>query len=480
MKRSVDILGVGTVEPTEIWSPVPREGLQRPLSATGGLHSDIDSSGSAQIATLQKRSPAAEHQGEAERGSVTASGSLRQSLDSASLSIDTRRQERTSRNFLGRIFKKRGGDQEVVTSPGVDSKNCKAEDISSNRSAKKRAPRSLSPNPAVMIQPTLSDASKDESVHLPVSIGQPTFGTTPSIQSADRACAIVTESGAVGGLTSLALPPPIDSRAPNGKNVGGTQYFSLCQSSRPVGYSWKISKWSKKRLEKWIRQLGGSGGNTLLQTAEGGVVFEWVKLRMPQDALNGALSRKLAQAGAQPTVVIGNQPGSNRKTPTAPLTPSFSLDAETREAASVSPSEVEDDAGSHTSRSNSHVGSASIDQPDGSLSDHTIDSGDESEPEDSETPWTCSVWIKRTGLRIPLATLTPAPHHPKVIGVLKIPTELDLVRLGFGADAVERRSLEAIGLSEENVKDVVCVTAMWLVAREEFGGLGKKRRGSKI
>jgi hypothetical protein len=42
-----------------------------------------------------------------------------------------------------------------------------------------------------------------------------------------------------------------------------------------------------------------------------------------------------------------------------------------------------------------------------------------------------------------------------------------------------QRVREEIALTEENIKDVVSVTAMWLVAREEFGGLGAKGKSKK-
>lgn len=113
---------------------------------------------------------------------------------------------------------------------------------------------------------------------------------------------------------------------------------------------------------------------------------------------------------------------------------------------------------------------------------------EESDPEDSETPWTCSVWVKKTGHRQLLGTLTPAPHHPKVIAMLKIPHNLQTVALaevsGVAAGTAPNlikpdlvnKIKEDIALSEENLKDVVCVTAMWLVAREEFGGLGRRKK----
>ena len=113
---------------------------------------------------------------------------------------------------------------------------------------------------------------------------------------------------------------------------------------------------------------------------------------------------------------------------------------------------------------------------------------EDSDPEDSETPWTCSIWVKKTGQRQLLGTLTPAPHHPKVVAALKIPRTLEPVSLaqvkegtGMVQKEMATRVRQEVCLTEENLKDVVCVTAMWLVAREEFNGLGRKKRGgSKV
>ncbi|CAK5271177.1 unnamed protein product [Mycena citricolor] len=69
------------------------------------------------------------------------------------------------------------------------------------------------------------------------------------------------------------------------------------------------------------------------------------------------------------------------------------------------------------------------------------DSGDESDPEDSEVPWTCTVKVRRIGphlgprvpgprepsgenaeiLRVKFGTLSPIPKHSKFVAVLKVP-----------------------------------------------------------
>ncbi|EST05988.1 hypothetical protein PSEUBRA_005043 [Kalmanozyma brasiliensis GHG001] len=95
------------------------------------------------------------------------------------------------------------------------------------------------------------------------------------------------------------------------------------------------------------------------------------------------------------------------------------------------------------------------------------DSGDESDPEDSETPWNCHLVLGPT-TRIPLGTLSPAPHHPKLVGQLAVPFPLpDLSGTGLGPDGA--------GLTREELKDVIIVTCLHLIVRESFGGLARRK-----
>lgn len=104
----------------------------------------------------------------------------------------------------------------------------------------------------------------------------------------------------------------------------------------------------------------------------------------------------------------------------------------------------------------------------GSVAHHgEDDSGDESDPEDSETPWNCHLVLGPT-TRIPLGTLSPAPHHPKLVGQLAVPFPLpDLSSTGLGPDGG--------GLTREELKDVIIVTCLHLIVRESFGGLARRR-----
>ena len=152
------------------------------------------------------------------------------------------------------------------------------------------------------------------------------------------------------------------------------------------------------------------------------------------------------------------------------------------------------------------------------------DDGDESEPEDSETPWTCTLVLSRVGdegggamtpaaaaaaaaaegtgssnsTRVRVATFSPTPHHPKVVALLKVPFPLpDIIvdrvqvcRRAVSAQGIARPSWtaaakgggsegdepEGLVLTAEEIKDIVSSTGLWLVVRENIGGVGKVSR----
>ncbi|KAF8738372.1 hypothetical protein RHS02_05702, partial [Rhizoctonia solani] len=129
------------------------------------------------------------------------------------------------------------------------------------------------------------------------------------------------------------------------------------------------------------------------------------------------------------------------------------------------------------------------------------DDGDESDPEDSETPWSCTLRVlpldpgsslpspispSSEPLKLRLAHLVPAPHHPKVIGQFKMPFPLPDVHVQ-NLELVPRSMNDPFGMGEgkgdgtgmimtaEEIKDVVCTTGLWLMVREGFGGLSGKK-----
>ena len=164
---------------------------------------------------------------------------------------------------------------------------------------------------------------------------------------------------------------------------------------------------------------------------------------------------------------------------------------------------------------------------------HERDQDEESDAEDSETPWVCTLKLRRIApfppsaslsqsfsppdgggggvdlapqtVRIKVGTLSPTPHHPKVVGMLKIPFPLPDIEVETmalrnrkstpngspqasedpgndegneddGSDGGSDGEYKGLVLTAEEIKDVVCSTGMWLVVREGFGGVGKVSR----
>jgi hypothetical protein len=138
------------------------------------------------------------------------------------------------------------------------------------------------------------------------------------------------------------------------------------------------------------------------------------------------------------------------------------------------------------------------------------DDGEESDPEDSETPWTCTLHLRSRSrsrshghgrshrrsstvshsssplleLKLKVATLAPAPHHPKVVAQIKTPYPMPDVLIDTAAVRPRTTGLPpsdgdrgALVLSGEEIKDVVSCTGLWVIVREGYGGLAKKRKG---
>lgn len=161
------------------------------------------------------------------------------------------------------------------------------------------------------------------------------------------------------------------------------------------------------------------------------------------------------------------------------------------------------------------------------------DSGEESDPEDSETPWTCTLSVRPLaghalhipteasngvghpmdvhtpqpsptphaphtphypptsppGIHLKVATLRPVPHHPNAVGLLRMSypqpdIAVEQMKVGErvfypseGTMEPTLRSDAGLGLllTAEQIKDTASATAVWLVMRECFGGIGKDK-----
>lgn len=228
------------------------------------------------------------------------------------------------------------------------------------------------------------------------------------------------------------------------------------------------------------------------------VQFEWTRGKT-------SVKREKDSKRGRPTPSTGHGSSSGSISRRASLIVSSQSSREHLHAGS--PSKKDKRASSISQRSMStHTGTS--DDHEQSSAYHQEDDGDESDPEDSETPWTCAVKVQRIArpgtatavspsgysteqdqaLRLKVATLSPTPHHPKVVSMLKVPFPLPDIEID--KMAVRKRVLtpqgiarpgtssgpEGLVLTAEEIKDVVSCTGLWLVVREGFGGVGKVSR----
>ncbi|OCF41585.1 hypothetical protein I317_04597 [Kwoniella heveanensis CBS 569] len=556
-KRDLDITGVGILVPSEVWHQSQAQGPNL-FSAASRVSDDGNAVGGRNrplslVSLTTPLSPTLSRSDDGKSG-------LRGSLDLKGFKFDNLRsggsnksdgQEGGARKFFGKVFKKKtsmgdiGLNRHKKTSP---SASFSSHDGSAR--AGLLSPNGHTAGGADTLHPSTAAASRSHavppsqaSVDFPsAALGNPTFGTAPIVVRRRSSGAIVTPEGAVTGLTAHVDHATLQTGdEPAATRMERCQSLPIIPSNRPVGYTWTVKRWAKKNTEGWAAHLVAAA-NAGLEMVGGGlngegedeVVFEWVKLRVPSTAAGDEILRRYSTTGAISTTRTRarSQVGSSSL---APHAGSENPASRSQTSLSVQPSDQRNGSPFPPSSPNlnsstqaSPFGSPRLDgrpEPVRKLSasvspsrrtsqttldveansihggDLTANEDEDSDPEDSETPWTCSVWVKKTGQRQLLGTLTPAPHHPKVIGVLKIPMGLDSVSLtdfkekdstitsktrssaattASSREVTAKKVKEGIALSEENLKDVVCVTAMWLVAREEFGGLGRKksRRGT--
>lgn len=459
MKRHIDIVGVGVLEPAEVWLS----------QSNASLVPACDAAPSRPLSTYSLMS------GPPISPTVTRDDDrVRSSLD-AKLRTDIISDTGAKKFFgkFGQTFKRK--DKEKLSVPDA------------------------APNPSVGIPASPKLGASGDNGH---AFGPPTFGCAPTVIARRHSNPTISPDGAITGI----VEPNNASLASVGMSI------SLQPSIRPIGYTWTVKRWAKSNTEGWAAHLVAAAAqglemiNSLNGDGDDEVVFEWVKMRgdIPRqrrgsdgksptptsgkrDRGISMLSPNLGQNGraSAPSSEMGDSPPER-----APLSlfPPRSCSRPNSVRRASGPGSINDRVPTPTPSINGVNGGA---PDDASQTYHTAD--EDSDPEDSETPWVCSLWVKRTNQRQMLATLTPAPHHPKVVGQLKIPMKLESVTLAdlrgqgekkiepmtkgiIGAEEMRKKVEKEVCLGEEGLKDVVCVTAMWLVAREGWGGLGKRRK----
>lgn len=520
-KRVVDVSGVGIVEPTEIHLPSVSNHLYPTISR---VTSHVTSDGETLQTPGTKARPLSIASFSPSLSPVTTihqeeSRSLRSSLDLKNFRLDNILHHQkpdsgdsNTKKLFGKIFKKK---------KNVEKPEDAAIHLTRSASASSIDPKGTSAIPSNAVSPTNgSPAAGRASIHLPSTpsdfhhaspsaVGHPTFGTSPNI--------VIRQPPSAAHALESRLKPELYSPT--------EKHHTISSRSRPIGYNWTVRRWARRNSEGWAAHLvaAAATGLELVGAAEmageNEVKFEWVKgVFEPEDEPSqrglgigkpGGINlgqSKTGRAVSAPGRSVSRETGpkSSRRiaspmpsTPSSPAAsrpPSPSFDSRPEPVRRVSAAA----STSSSTASSKGIPSVAFDDAVTGGGETAGEEGDSSETEDSETPWSCWVWVKSTGQRQLLGTLTPAPHHPKVVGVLKIPMSLDPVSLtdikGPPLNAVNgeqgqrtamamKRIKENVALTEENLKDMLCVTALWLVAREEYGGLGRvggrRRRGKR-
>lgn len=265
-------------------------------------------------------------------------------------------------------------------------------------------------------------------------------------------------------LSAIVLPPP---------------------SQRPTAYVWIVNRWLKGTPQSLFGNvLSGVMGTSSSPHADTGarveLRFEW---------------RRRAK-GVRPgrTTMDGGEP----RAPFMAAASTLSLASAADLPDSPDPANTRGSAETDPGASRTHARTQSTT----SMPARDADDGAESDAEDSATLWTCCLIGRRipagapaggpvrvdTGaqdgtLRVKVATLAPTPHHPKVVAALKVPAPLPDVEVD--ALRARRRALasicvgqaasgdvEGLVLSGEEIKSIAASMAMWIICRENIGGVG--------
>lgn len=524
-KRSVDIVGLGTLEATEVSAKSLADLARRNRHSQIAVVSDRVNLALPVPAKTGNRTSMEEPESPNGQSSQTATN--RKSMvqgESPSKGTAQPPFDRTKKLF-GKLFKKREPATDSSVPPPSPSKQgfqAIAEHLTSPLSP--QATR----NPFTS---TAGLSSATTSVHY----GQPTFGMSPTI-------------------VTVPLSP---------------------SNPRPRVYTWTVKRWAPAGeltiVNEWTSRLAPliTGESAASTVALGEVVFEWRKAGSKRGT---ALSRATTTASMHEAP---NTPAPNRDSLSPfPIQSRPGSATASRRSSYLEPDSQQQVINASSSRPSSpalprkksSAGESAISAVSSKvsfedrafrrdLSDVTQrptvqarasspapswcsrraqqqdDEDEESDPEDSETPWICKVYVPGDRLKgsddsispkgKTVGTLYPAPHHPRVVAQIKIPVEIGNVATGIGAlmapaslshqssdlsasihsglkssrpsissppltgpsqqppslHAEPSFKQEEIVMTEENIKDVVSVTAMWLVSRE-FGAVGKKKKMS--
>lgn len=546
-KRGLEIIGLAILEPIEVWGATS---LPNTIPPTGSARTSVDDQQQREFGALPPRFKP----GSPSKGILSLNERPLSSYSTAAHDGELR--QRQQQHVISHV-----PTTDAATPIDAPPQRKK---IFSRMFKKKDAPRPLSVTvseshvtPAVQVTSPLPGTSTTrgapahdtfDTTHLHLGFGlSDSFPSTP--MSAITSMPTSTSTAlcpAVLGLQAMMYPP---IQPPVG---------------RPTKYVWVVRRWLKGTETGLLNGMMGKlsingrngGENTGVQRGlQVEVRFEWARGRKKErerdrgrrkagedheTGQNSENRSRNAVSGTTPS------PTGRKSTPSLENRSSvISLHSANSDVATASECSVVQPHPQHRRRRRSTRAKGTSDE-----------SGDESDPEDSETPWTCTVTIQRLGVMhssssvqrlhphtstmisatssscstatidhtntrsthsppppptsvcLKVATLSPTPHHPKVVGLLKMPfplPDIEVEQLAIrkriitphgvsrttGAGTGTLWETEAMGmdtgadmsvgssglvLTAEEIKDTISSTALWLVVREAFGGVGRDKR----
>ncbi|KAI0354280.1 hypothetical protein OH77DRAFT_1405316 [Trametes cingulata] len=455
-KRGLEVIGLAVLEPVEVWgeggnpAPIPGNSPNAPLASLPDEHAPRASVDLAQ----SHLTPEPPHTPTSSALSLNSEGTSEHPHTPApvtptptSATPVTPRNTPGAKKFFGKFFKRRSDSPS--TSPSFPTSPLPP----------------INAQPPSPAQPTTpipsasgehSRVSRRSSLHLGNTLSIP--GHTPSASGSDAHPPSAREN--------VVLQPPVLGIQPTLSSLTNPP------RGRPTKYVWVVRRWLKGSPESLLSGMKGKFNEARGAAAQAGAVesqvevrFEWTrgksgkKRRSRRDTADSGVERTHSQrhslalsSAAQsqtslhqqpPQVVVSDPPASKKRVASA--------------SAAEKPARPRRSVDSHRSTSPHATAStttANSDEDQQKVSPSTEDHDDESDPEDSETPWTCTLIVRRLNasrlpqpgsplptasaqasgpgsstVRVKVAGVVPTPHHPKVVALLKVPFPLPDVEI---------------------------------------------------
>ena len=550
LKRGLEVIGLAVLDPMEVWNHgktagVPFLSAEQPIAASP--RNSVDNH------NLVVPIPQTPESSAISLGSTGDPTPKARDLTPVSSATPTQTTPTGAKKFFGKLFRRKDPSIPGVVEPSDSPVS--------------------SPLKNSLNLPTPSSPVKRNSLLLPEQPLSPFLSKDMTLQPA-----------------VLGIQPTLDA-------------VSYPPHGRPTAYVWTVTKWLKGSPDGLLDNVRGIfNGDKSIRDEPIGELERQIEVRFEWTRTERGGKRKARRTGTEATEVTiglsvggGSRNPSRRNSAVIPGSNNPSVNSLHEREKKIKRSSIIEGVQSglglipkkrsvESARSGSPKRAGSVTtnttasetcEGDDDVSKSRENDGEESDPEDSEVPWTCTLHVvrKSTGapfspttntpsnsrfsqrssqqqgpnhpgsptpgpttaqhqqqalgvqpqtaplppqqIKLKVATVSPTPHHPKVVSLLKIPfplpdidvssvnvrkrivTPVGIARpvdnhssgVGNGTGNLNMQSFSLNGngakprdtglvLTAEEIKDVVASTAFWLVVREAMGGVGKdKRRG---